>query len=285
MLRSAWASRSRCCEALVDERCSRSRRERLGIAVDDETLAQRLATAPEFQENGRFMGADEMRRRLELQGITVAEFEAAAAAAASCASSSSALVTDGVTVTPAEAEQRVPPPQRAGQGRVRAWSPPTSPAPTRHRRRGARRASRRARTRYRFPERRVRLLPAGRRAAAAAARHGHRRATSSALLRGAPATSSSRPSRSAPATSWSRSRPRRRRRRATPTRRRASSRRPRWTRSRRGADFAARGEEDLRGPGLGAAGRRPRLLRARPHGAGVRERRLRPGRPGRPRTW
>src|SRR5678815_570076 len=47
--------------------------QRLGISVDDETLRQRLATAPEFQIDGRFMGGDELRRRLEMQGISVAE--------------------------------------------------------------------------------------------------------------------------------------------------------------------------------------------------------------------
>ena len=49
----------------------------------------------------------------------------------------------------------------------------------------------------------------------------------------------------------------------------ADSRRPRWTRSRRGADFADRGEEDLGGPGL--APRRAATSAASPRGRMVPE--------------
>ena len=44
---------------------------RLGLSVPDAAVAKMLATSPEFQENGRFMGGAEIKRRLELQGVTV----------------------------------------------------------------------------------------------------------------------------------------------------------------------------------------------------------------------
>jgi peptidyl-prolyl cis-trans isomerase D len=62
-------------ESLVSERLVALEAKRLGLAVDDETLAHALTTSPEFQENGRFLGGEEIRRRLEMQGISAAEFE------------------------------------------------------------------------------------------------------------------------------------------------------------------------------------------------------------------
>ena len=62
-------------ESLVSERLVALEAKRLGLTVDDESLAHALTTSPEFQENGRFLGGDEIRRRLEMQGVTVAEFE------------------------------------------------------------------------------------------------------------------------------------------------------------------------------------------------------------------
>jgi peptidyl-prolyl cis-trans isomerase D len=60
---------------LVAERLIRLEAERLGLSVDDATLAHALVTSPEFNENGRFLGGEELRRRLELQGLSEEEFE------------------------------------------------------------------------------------------------------------------------------------------------------------------------------------------------------------------
>jgi peptidyl-prolyl cis-trans isomerase D len=91
-------------EGLVSQRLVALEAKRLGLTVDDETVARHLATSPDYQENGRFLGSDEIRRRLELQGLTVQEFEDALRQRI-VAERLEALVTDGVSVTPAEAEQ------------------------------------------------------------------------------------------------------------------------------------------------------------------------------------
>jgi peptidyl-prolyl cis-trans isomerase D len=72
--------------------------------VDDEVVKHRLATSPEFQLNGRFLGGDEIRRRLERQGTSVREFEDSLRASI-LRERLISLVTDGVKVTPAEAEE------------------------------------------------------------------------------------------------------------------------------------------------------------------------------------
>jgi len=91
-------------DGLVSQRVVALEAKRLGLRVDDETVARRLATSPEYQENGRYLGGPEIKRRLEMQGITVEEFEEALRQRV-MAEQLKALVTDGVTVTPAEAEQ------------------------------------------------------------------------------------------------------------------------------------------------------------------------------------
>ena len=62
-------------QGLVEERLVLLEARRLGLSVPDSAVARMLATSPEFQENGRFMGGAEIKRRLELQGVTVPEFE------------------------------------------------------------------------------------------------------------------------------------------------------------------------------------------------------------------
>ena len=91
-------------QTLIDERVLQLEARRLGISVDDETLRQRLATSPEFQIDGRFMGAEELRRRLEMQGITVNEFEQELRRRL-LRERVASLVTDGVMVSPREAEE------------------------------------------------------------------------------------------------------------------------------------------------------------------------------------
>lgn len=90
--------------ALVEQRLVRLEAERLGLSVDDDTLARALAESPAFQENGRFLGAPEIRRRLDLQGVSVREFEDSFREQL-LAERLESLVTDGVVVTPQEAER------------------------------------------------------------------------------------------------------------------------------------------------------------------------------------
>lgn len=91
-------------QALIDDRVLQLEAKRLGIAVDDEAIRQRLATSPEFQVDGKFMGAAELRRRLELQGITAGDFEQELRRRIMRERVAS-LVTDGVMVSPREAEE------------------------------------------------------------------------------------------------------------------------------------------------------------------------------------
>ena len=85
-------------QALIDDRVLQLEAKRLGISVDDETLRQHLATSPDYQVDGRFMGADELRRRLEQQGIAVGEFEQELRRHL-MRQRLEALITDGVMVT------------------------------------------------------------------------------------------------------------------------------------------------------------------------------------------
>jgi peptidyl-prolyl cis-trans isomerase D len=91
-------------EALRDERVLSLEAERLGVTVDDESVKKRIATGREFQIDGRFMGGTELRRRLELQGMSVADFEAQLRAQM-LREKVIALVTDGVQVSPGDVEK------------------------------------------------------------------------------------------------------------------------------------------------------------------------------------
>src|SRR5512134_3446542 len=51
-------------EGLVSDRLVELESRRLGVTVSDEALARAIATAPEFQDDGRFVGTAEIRRRL-----------------------------------------------------------------------------------------------------------------------------------------------------------------------------------------------------------------------------
>ncbi|HSD28654.1 MAG TPA: peptidylprolyl isomerase [Vicinamibacteria bacterium] len=62
-------------EALVSERLVELEAKRLGVSVSDEAVARAIATSPEYQDEGRFIGTDEIRRRLELQGLSEEDFE------------------------------------------------------------------------------------------------------------------------------------------------------------------------------------------------------------------
>jgi peptidyl-prolyl cis-trans isomerase D len=62
-------------EGLVTDRLVDLETKRLGITVSDEAVARAIATSPEFQNDGAFIGTAEIRRRLELQGLSEEDFE------------------------------------------------------------------------------------------------------------------------------------------------------------------------------------------------------------------
>ena len=103
MLRSLGLERQTL-NGLVSQRLVALEARRLGLRVDDETVARRLATSPQFQRDGRFIGAAEIRRLLDMQRMSVEEFEETLRDQI-LGEQLEALVTDGVSVTPAEAEQ------------------------------------------------------------------------------------------------------------------------------------------------------------------------------------
>ncbi len=61
-------------DSLVADRLVELEARRLGITVSDDAVARAIASAPEFQDNGRFVGSDEIRRRLDLQGMSEEQF-------------------------------------------------------------------------------------------------------------------------------------------------------------------------------------------------------------------
>lgn len=91
-------------QSLVADRLVRLEAERLGLRVEDTEVARALATAPQFQQDGRFLGGEEIRRRLELQGVSVREFEESLRGQL-LREKLQALVTDVVSVSPAEVEE------------------------------------------------------------------------------------------------------------------------------------------------------------------------------------
>ncbi|HEX9187451.1 MAG TPA: SurA N-terminal domain-containing protein [Vicinamibacteria bacterium] len=62
-------------EGLVTDRLVELEARRLGVAVSDEAVARAIATSPEFQDDGKFIGTEEIRRRLDLQGLSEEDFE------------------------------------------------------------------------------------------------------------------------------------------------------------------------------------------------------------------
>jgi peptidyl-prolyl cis-trans isomerase D len=91
-------------QALVEQKLVALEAHRLGLTVDDETLAREITNIPGFQDNGRFVGAAEVRKRLELSGMTEQEFEEAMRGSL-LAQRLQTVVTDGVSVSPAEVER------------------------------------------------------------------------------------------------------------------------------------------------------------------------------------
>jgi peptidyl-prolyl cis-trans isomerase D len=91
-------------DSLVSERLVGLEAKRLGLRIDDETLAHAITTLPNFQENGRFVGGEEIRRRLEMRGDTAADFERLLRGSL-LRDQLQALVTGPLSVSPSEVEK------------------------------------------------------------------------------------------------------------------------------------------------------------------------------------
>jgi peptidyl-prolyl cis-trans isomerase D len=91
-------------EGLVTDRLVQLETERLGITVSDEAVARAIATSPEYQVDGRFIGTGELRRRLELAGMTEQAF-AESLRRQLLREQLQGLIGDGVVVSDAEAER------------------------------------------------------------------------------------------------------------------------------------------------------------------------------------
>jgi peptidyl-prolyl cis-trans isomerase D len=61
-------------DALVTDRLVDLEAKRLGLTVSDDAVTRAIATSPDFQDGGRFVGTEEIRRRLELQGLSEEDF-------------------------------------------------------------------------------------------------------------------------------------------------------------------------------------------------------------------
>lgn len=139
-------------QALIDDRVLQIEARRLGITVDDEAVRQHLATSPDYQIDGRFMGAAELRRRLDLQGMSVSEFEQELRRHL-MRERLQALVTDGVMVSPREAEEEFR--HRSEQVKAEYVLIPAEPAAVMVGDAEVRARFDAAKDRYAFPERRV----------------------------------------------------------------------------------------------------------------------------------
>lgn len=91
-------------DGLVEQRLVAAEARRLGIDVDPAAMAKAVSELPFFQENGRFVGGAEVRRRLERQGQRLDEFEAALRQEL-LRQRLEGLITDGVTVSKEEVEE------------------------------------------------------------------------------------------------------------------------------------------------------------------------------------
>ena len=89
---------------LVSERLVELEAKRLGIAVSDEAVARAITTSPDFQDAGKFIGKDEIRRRLELAGLSEDDLEHSLRQRIERESLES-LIGAGVQVSDAEAER------------------------------------------------------------------------------------------------------------------------------------------------------------------------------------
>jgi peptidyl-prolyl cis-trans isomerase D len=91
-------------QGLVTDRLVSLEAHRLDLTVPDEAVARAIATDPQNQDGGQFVGTEEIRRRLELAGMTEEDFERSLREQL-LRKTLQDLVTDGVFVSEAEAER------------------------------------------------------------------------------------------------------------------------------------------------------------------------------------
>jgi peptidyl-prolyl cis-trans isomerase D len=91
-------------DALVDQRLVELEARNRGLAVSDSDLARYVAAQPYFQENGQFVGADRVRTFVESQGQTMDDYKRSVRREI-LREKLQALLTDGITVSPAEVEE------------------------------------------------------------------------------------------------------------------------------------------------------------------------------------
>ena len=91
-------------EGLVGEKLMELEARRLGIAVDDAAVARAIAADPTLQRDGKFIGREELKRLLSLQGISTDEFTEQQRQRL-VLDRLRAIVSAGVAVSPAEAEE------------------------------------------------------------------------------------------------------------------------------------------------------------------------------------
>ncbi|MCU0241617.1 MAG: peptidylprolyl isomerase, partial [Vicinamibacteria bacterium] len=91
-------------QELVQSRLLDLEAHRLGLAVDDAALAAAIARMPQFQREGQFVGGEEVRRRLALQGLSIEDFEASVRRNL-LHEKLQGVVTDGISVADDEAER------------------------------------------------------------------------------------------------------------------------------------------------------------------------------------
>ncbi len=91
-------------DGLVIDRLVELEAERLGITIPDEAVARAISTSPDYQDDGRFIGKAELRRRLELAGMTEQAF-AESLRRQLLRERLQRLVGDGVMVSDSEAER------------------------------------------------------------------------------------------------------------------------------------------------------------------------------------
>ncbi len=103
-------------QQMVDERAALAEAERLGIKVSDEEVRQRIFAIPAFQENGGFIGEARYQQLLRMQRppMIASEFEDNVRRGLAVEKLRGSL-TDWLSVTDAELETGIPPPQRQGE--------------------------------------------------------------------------------------------------------------------------------------------------------------------------
>jgi peptidyl-prolyl cis-trans isomerase D len=92
-------------QGLVTDRIVSLEARRLGLTVPDEAVARAITTDPQNQDDGKFVGTEEIRRRLELAGMSEEDF-ARSLREQLLRKTLQDLVTDGVFVSDAEAERQ-----------------------------------------------------------------------------------------------------------------------------------------------------------------------------------